>query len=334
MTKRIKLEDIAKELNTTKVTISKALRDHPDISDERKKEIKAKAEELGYIPNIAARNLSARKTNTIGVIVPVISNYFFANVIESIYKEAFKSNYEIILAVSQESRDIEKKHIESMLSMNVDSIIISVVENSDNIEILEKVKQLKVPTIFFDRTLKVEGFSKVTSDNRKGAYLATKQALGCGYKNIFHFGGKDNSNIALERYEGFKKAMSEYNINNIESLRIPVGYSQEEGYQAFKDLISKNNIPECIFTVTFPVALGIYNAAKEAGIDIPDQMDLVSFGTSEINEYLNPRISCIDPDPIELGKITFEIALKKIEGGADSVFKKKITPRYTKFDTC
>lgn len=334
MSKRIKLEDIAKELNTTKVTVSKALRDHPDISAERKKIIREKANELGYIPNLAARNLSARSTNTIGVIVPVISNYFFANVIEALYREAHENGYEIILAVSQENSEVEKKHIETMLSMRVDCIVISVVENSQNHQAINNARNLNVPILFFDRTLKVDDTSSVTSDNITGAYLATKKALESGHKNILHFGGKDNSNIDVERFSGFKKAMREYNFKDIDKHRIRVGYSELEGKNAFQKLIDNGKIPDCIFAVTFPVALGIYKAANKSGLKITKDFDLICFGHSDINEYLCPSITCVDHDPSEFGAAVFETALIKIRDEDNTVIMKKVSPKLLEFDTC
>ena len=136
---QITLSDIASALNVTKVTVSKALRDHPDISKDKTELIKKTAAKMGYYPNIAARNLSSHKTNTIGVIIPVIANNFFASVVESIYEITFESDYEIILAVSQENSARERKHIETMLSMRVDGIILSLVEHSQNIDLFRKI---------------------------------------------------------------------------------------------------------------------------------------------------------------------------------------------------
>ena len=135
--KHITLEDIAKRLNVSSVTVSKALRGHPDISKETTKQVKKIASELGYSPNFMARNLSARKSNTIGVVVPKIAHHFFSSIIEHIYNYAFVNNYEIILTVSQEDCDRERKHLQTLMSMRVDGIIISIAQNTTDFENLK-----------------------------------------------------------------------------------------------------------------------------------------------------------------------------------------------------
>ena len=147
----IKLEDLAKKLKVSKVTISKALRDHPDISAATTARVKELADKLGYMPNAMAKNLSARKSNNIGLVVPKIAHFFFASVIESIYNTAFENNYEIVLTVSQEKFERERKHILSLLSMRVDGLLISVTQETKDVSIFERVIHSGVPLVFIDR---------------------------------------------------------------------------------------------------------------------------------------------------------------------------------------
>ena len=166
----ITLDDIAKRLNVSKVTVSKALRGHPDISKETTQLVKKVAEELGYTPNYMARNLSSRHSNTIGVVIPKIAHFFFSAVIESIYDAAFYNNYEIILTVSQESEDRQTKHIESLLAMRVDGLIISITQQTRDLSIFEKVKRQGIPLTFIDRILDIPNTSSVTVDDRGGRF--------------------------------------------------------------------------------------------------------------------------------------------------------------------
>ncbi len=318
---QITLSDIAKKLNVSTVTVSKALRNHPDISIKRADEIKKAAKELGYIPNFAARNLSAKKTNTIGVIVPVIANSFFANYVEAIYECAFKKNYDIILAVSNEDTQKERKHLETMLSMRVDGIIISVAEHSRNIDLFKKIKALKIPILFFDRTISGTGFSSVTLANKAGAFDAVEKAIENGYKKIGHIGGWQNSNIGKERYFGFKQALKKHKVKLNSDWITFTGFGKEHGYNAFMELYKKNNLPEFIFAVTFPVALGIMEAAKEVKVKIPKELDIVCFGDSNINEYLKPSISCISHDTNEFASEAFRLIIEQME--SINTFKEK-----------
>ena len=140
--RQITLNDIAAKLNVSAVTISKALRGHPDISKETTKLVKKVAAELGYSPNFMARNLSSRKSNTIGVVIPKIAHHFFSSIIEHIYNYAFEHNYEIILTVSQENAAREQKHIETLISMRVDGIIISITQETNDLDIFHLIKSM------------------------------------------------------------------------------------------------------------------------------------------------------------------------------------------------
>ena len=324
---QITLQDIAAKLNVTKVTVSKALRDHPDISESTMKIIKKTADKMGYIPNFAARNLSAKKTSTIGVIVPVIASSFFAQIIDSIYNCAFNSDYDIILAVSQEDTAKERKHLETMLAMRVDGIIISVCEHTQNIDTFSKIKTLGLPIVFFDRTIDDDRFSSVTINNIKGAFTAVEKAIESGYKNIGHIGGWQNINIGRDRYIGFKEALRKHKIplnNNNVSFG---GFGEEYGYNRFMELFNNNNLPEILFTVTFPVALGVFNAAKEVGLKIPNDIDIIAFGHSSINRFIKPKLSYVDLQTNNIGVEAFELIMEHIRSG------KKFMPKNIKIDT-
>ena len=270
MSPQITLKDIADKLKVSKVTVSKALRDHPDISEETKRQIKETAQNMGYKPNYMARNLSTGKSNTIGLVVPKIAHHFFATAIETIYSKAFENGYEIMMTVSQEDANQEITHINTLLSMRVDGLLVSVTEKTKDLEIFNLVKQKKVPLIFFDRVIKGMGFSTVTTDDRDGAYTAVNHAINSGYTKIAHLAGYKYTNIGRERYAGFSDAMNEHKIDINNDWVIEGGFGEEDGYRGFLKLFRSNKIPEVIFTVTFPVAMGVYTAVEELGLKIPD----------------------------------------------------------------
>ena len=311
-TKNITLKEIAEKIGVSKVTVSKALRDHPDISKARIKEVKEISSKLGYIPNFAARNLSAKKTRTIGVVVPTITNTFFSKYIESIYNCAFEKNYDIILAVSQENSKKEMKHLETMLSMNVDGIIISIVEHSENKVIFDRISSSEIPLVFFDRIIKNANFSSVVLANKNGSYELVEMAIKKGYKKIGHFGGWQDSNIGKERYLGYKNALKKNKIALNEEWVIISGFEKNHGHNSFMKLYQNNNLPEIIFAVTFPVALGILEAATNVGVKIPEDLDIICFGDSELNNYIKPKISCVIHDTDKFAKETFNLILKQI----------------------
>ena len=312
---QITLDDIAEKMKVSKVTVSKALRGHPDISHETAKKIKKLARELGYHPNYMARNLSSRRSNTIGVVIPKIAHFFFSSVIEAIYDAAFESNYEIIMTVSQENAERELKHIHSLLSMRVDGLIISVSEKTKDYSIFQTVKDMGIPITFMDRVVDVEGFNTVVADDRGGAFAATEQAISIGYRKIGHLAGYQHINIGKERYLGFESAMKKHGVPIRKEWVVQGGFGESDGYAGFMKLYETGSLPDFIFTVTFPVALGMYRAAGELGLKIPDDIDLIGFGNSGLNQFLSPPMSYVEQPTTDLGRKAVQLTLENIKHG-------------------
>ena len=267
---------------------------------------------MGYSPNLIARNLSARKTNTIGVVVPKVAHYFFGSIIEHIYNIAFEKGYEIILTVSQENAELEKKQIQTLLSMKVDGIIISISRETSDYEIFNLVKRRGVPIVFIDRVPEMKNVNTVAVDDYAGAYKAVKHAISLGYKKIAHFAGRQNVNIGHERSRGFYDAMKDSNIKVNPDWVIEGGFDENSGYTAFLKLHEAGNLPDFIFAVTYPVALGIYRAASELGINIPYDLDVLCFGNAETQTFLKPALSCIDQPTDLLAQKAMDLLLANI----------------------
>lgn len=315
----VTLSDIAKKLNVSTVTVSKALRGHPDISPKTTKSIKRVAEELGYTPNLVARNLSARKSNTIGVVVPKIAHFFFGSIIEHIYDIAFEHNYEIILTVSQENAVREKKHIQTLLSMKVDGIIISITQETKDFEIFETVNKRGVPIVFMDRIPELKNINTVTVDDYGGSYQAVEHLIKIGYTKIGHFSGYTNINIGRMRCQGFYDAMKDNGFEVNPDWVIEGGFGEHYGYTAFMKLYNENNLPEVIFTVTYPVALGVYMAAAEVGFKIPYDIDLICFGNARMQNLLAPPLSCVDQPTDKIAEKSMELLINNINDTEESV---------------
>ncbi len=315
--KPIKLSDIAEKLNVSTVTVSKALRGHPDISQKTTKLIKETAEKIGYTPNFMARNLSSRKSNTIGVIVPKIAHFFFGAIIESIYDIAFRNNYEIILTVSQENEKREKKHIQTLLSMKVDGIIISISQETKDYSIFDAVKARGVPIVFMDRIPAIPDVDTVSVNDRLGAFMAIEHLIKLGHTRIGHFAGYSEINIGKERYLGFEDAMNKYNIPINPDWICHGGFGEKAGYDSFIKLYQKNSLPDVIFTVTYPVALGIYMAASELGLKIPDDIDVICFGNAKVMKFFAPPLSCVDQPTELIAEKSMKLLLNKINNPDD-----------------
>ena len=308
-----KISDIAKKLKVSNVTVSKALRGHPDISVETARKIKKLAVEIGYVPNLMARNLSARHSNTIGLVVPKIAHFFFSTVIEAIYDAAFENQYEIILTVSQENAEREARHIQTLLSMRVDGIIISVSQQTEDTKIFETIIKRGVPLTFMDRVLPIKGSNTICADDRGGAFAATEQAIKVGYRKLAHIGGPLHTNIGKSRLAGFKDAHKQYGLRMDPNYVIHGGFSEEEGYRAFMKWYGTGHLPEFIFAVSYPVALGVYSAAKELGLVIPRDFDIIAYGSGALNKFLSPQMSYVEQPTNTLGRVAVELTLENIK---------------------
>lgn len=309
---QITLNDIAKQLNVSRVTVSKALRDHPDISSETKAKIKKLADQLGYTPNIMARSLSSQRSNIVGLVVPKISDYFYPTIIKSIYDKMYINQYEVLLTVSYEDPEREIQHLESLMSMRVDGLLISISENTNDTGIFEKVKRMGIPTVLFDRVIEGIGMSTVKIDDRRAAYDAVQHAIEKGYTQIANLACFSRIAVGRDRLEGFKDAMNEHRINIEDEWVIEGGFSKEYGYDGFMKIYQSGKLPEIIFTAGFSVALGVYTAAAEVGIKIPEDIDLIFIGDGEVNPFASRSLSHMILPVENMGEKVVEVLLDEI----------------------
>jgi len=310
----VTLDDIAKRLHVSRVTVSKALRGHPDISEDTVKRVRKVVDELGYSPNIIARSLSSRRSNMIGLVVPKIAHFFFGSVIEGVYNRAFENNYETILTVSQENAERERKHLQTLISMRVDGIIISISQETRDPDLFKWIQKMGVPTLFLDRRPEpsLPGFNSVVVDDKGGAFKAVEQAIKVGYRKIACIGGNTHINIGKHRLAGFESAMKEHGIPIRKEWIITGGFGKNIGYDGFMRFQSSGRLPEFIFAMTYPVALGVYEAAKELGLRIPEDIDLICFGDSDVSRVISPALSCVAQPSYELGSKAVEVMLKTL----------------------
>ena len=318
----INQSEIAKKLNVSRATVSKALKDADDISVEMKKRVWDMAEKLNYIPHYHAKRLHSQKTNTIGVVVPDISNSFFSFVMDGIMDVAGQSGYHIILTVSREKADSEKDNLLTLLSMRVDGILLAVSEETKDTEIFQKIKRSNIPLVFFDRTINYMGFSSIGIDDRLAARKLIDFVLRCGYKQIGYLGGSLLTDIGRNRREGYFDALKNSQIPVHEEWIVEGGFTRADGYRGFMKIYQTGTLPEVIFAVNDQNALGAYDAMKELGISFPERVGIVAFGHHEFASIITPSLTIINVSPYDLGKKSMEIMLQRISG--EDVSDKKI----------
>lgn len=313
-TRQITQQDIADSLNVSRITVSKALRNHPDISAEMKEKVKLAVEELGYSPNLIAKQLTLRKTFTLGIVIPDLENSFFAYLVDSIIDAAAERNYHIILTVSREKEEHERNNIQNLTGMRVDGLLVCVSQKTLDYKIFEHVRKMKIPLVFFDRAIKGLGFSHVAFEDRIGALRAMNELISKGYSSIAHFAGYSATSIGKERCEGYREALVNNGIPVNEDWIIEGGYEIEDGIRAFEKLRETGKLPQIILAVNDRVALGAYKAIRKTGLRIPDDIGIMGYGFSETAHLFSPTLSIINQDPRKMGRIAVDLLINEIQG--------------------
>ena len=314
MRKKISQKDIADSLNISRVTVTKALQDNPEISKETIRRVKQKALEVGYIPDFIGRSLSSKRTLTIGVVIPKIAHSFFSYSIEKMYEAAHERGYNIIPMVSFEDREKEMENIRKLLSMRADGIILDIAQNTTDNSSFELAMKVGCKVIFFDRCPYNFTGGSVVTDDREGAYKLTRLLISKGYQKIFYLSGPIYLNICDERKKGYEQAMNE---NQMLCRLMNVDMNRESGYHAVMRMAKSNEMPDAIFAINDPVAMGIYDAAGELGLRIPQDIAVAGFGDIDASSMLQPPMTSVRPPIEEMAKASVEVLINMIENDLD-----------------
>lgn len=324
--KRVTLRDIAEELNLTKVSISKALRDHPDISSETKKRVREMARKMGYAPNRLARSLTLDRTGTLGVIVPKLAHTFFADVLAGVNQVASNNDYELVLCVSNETAKYEEQHLRTLFSMQVDGLLVSVSEKTSDPEPFLALQKQGVPIVFFDRHVEGIEASRVTVDDYGGAYQATQYAVEHDGDCIAHVAGYSHINIGRTRRKGYEDALQEHGVPVQEEWVVEGGFAEKDGYYGFKELLNRDVVPDAVFAVTFPVALGITDAMRTVAPELQEKIQIYSFGQHGLNRFFKyPHVSVYQP--------AYELGVKATSLMMEEINSPDLAPRHVELPT-
>ncbi len=325
---KVSQKDIAESLHISRVTVTKALQEHPEIARDTIRKVKERALEMGYIPDFIGRSLSSKRTFTLGLVVPKIAHSFFSQAIEHMYEAARLKGYNIIPTVSFEDSMRELDNIRTLLSMRVDGIILDIAQDSLDNSSYELALKAGCKVLFFDRCPGTFAGSAVLNDDRDAVYGLTRMLLAKGYRNIYHFAGPTHLNISQERKRGYEDAMQE---EEIASHVFGVDLKRESGTRALKALADKGELPEAIIAVNDPVAHGIYDAAKELGIGIPGDLAVAGVGDVDTSALLHPPMTSIKPPLEQMALASVETLIQMIEGDTDEgerqVFASQIVER-------
>lgn len=321
---QVTIKDIAKKLNISPSTVSRALRDHPDISTQTKKRVNSLAEELDYQPDSIAQSLKKRRTNLIGVIVPEIKHNFFSAAISGIEEVAYRAGYAIIVSQSNESYDRECVNVRALISNRVAGLLISIsqtTEISDHFKLLERQG---IPFVFFDRVCEDIEASKVVVDDFHGAFKAVEHLINSGYKRIAHIAGPKHLSISQCRLNGYLSALNKYKIQYNENYVVHGGLNEEDGIKGFQKLLKLDKLPDALFAVNDPVAIGAFEKIKEHGLKIPGDIALVGFSNNPITALIEPPLTTVSQPAYEVGKRAAKLLMEQIKSGENFIPRKEV----------
>ena len=316
--KEVTLKQIAENLGISITTVSKALKNYPDVSKKTKALVKKEAKKLHYKPNVFAVNLRTRRSKTVGLIIPEVVHHFFSSVVNGIIEQAEKKGYLVIILQSNESYKLEKKQIELLISKRVDGIMISLASTTTDISHLQRVKDLEIPLVMFDKISKLINCSKIIINDRGAAYAATKHLIDSGCKKIAHFRGALLPQNSIDRFLGYKKALEDHGIPFDSSLVYRCDrVDYENGITAAKQLLEDHDDVDGIFTITDLVAIGAISVFNERGIRVPEDISIMGFSNWFISSAITPSLSTIDQPGYEMGKTTFKTLHSEMKAKRD-----------------
>lgn len=318
------IHDIAKKLNITASTVSRALKDHPRISEETKKAVQKAAIKLNYQANHIAAALRSGKSNTLGIIVPTADRSFFASVIRGVEEIANKAGYNVMICQTYDSYQKEIDSIEALLKARVDGIIVSHGKETEDFGHFIKVKEKGIPLILFDRSNDELGVSQVVIDDYLGAYKSVEHLIEQGCKRIAHFASTRKISIFKERLRGYREALQNHNIKFDQALVIESNLQLEDGRNSMLQLLKLKARPDGIFSSSALGAVGALQVLKEKSIKVPDEVAIVAFSNEVFTSFTDPPLSAVDQHSMRMGNSAAEVFLEQI-GAKDKLFIPRTT---------
>ncbi len=324
---QVTIKDIAKVLGISVSTVSRALKDHPDISEETRKQVKELARKLNYEPNALALSLRRNKSNTIGIIIPEIVHHFFSSVISGIEDVAYDSGYNVIVCQSNETYEREVINAQALLSNRVDGVLISISKTTLDFDHFRNFTNQGIPMVFFDRVCPELNTDRVITNDEGGAFIATEHLINIGCKKIAHFAAPQNLLIGQGRLAGYLRALKQYKYNYDPNLVLHCD-TMEQAEEKTIDFLNRFPDVEGIFAVNDSTAIGAIKMIHKMGKRIPQDVAVIGFGDGPNALIVSPTLSTVEQKGYEIGAEAVKLLINKIENETptDSFQTKVITP--------
>lgn len=309
---QITIKDIARLLNVSPSTVSRALKGNPEIGQETRMKVQEMAKRLNYQPNKAALSLLQARTKTIGVIVPNLGYNFFALALQGIEEEASSRGYTVIACQSLESEEKEIRNVNDMKRSGVDGVLISLAQHSRQTNHLLDL-QSHMPLVMFDRVSDEIRSSKIFVNNIAGAFSAVEHLIKAGCKRIAYLAGPKELLISSRRKDGYNMALYRHKRKVEEALIVHCDFNAKSAERAAMRLLKSKDRPDGIFAVSDRVAIGVMEAARKLGISMPDELSVVGFNDEPVASLIHPTLSSVRQPVLEMGKMSAQLLIDQIE---------------------
>jgi DNA-binding LacI/PurR family transcriptional regulator len=315
---QVTIIDIARELNLSKSTVSRALRGHPDINVQTKKAVLELAGQLDYQPNLLASSLVRSRSNTIGIIVPEFINQFFPAVIMGAQEVLEAAGYHVMICHSNESYLTEVANTRVLFASRVDGLLVSLTRETANTEHFENLQRKGVPLVFFNRVCEGMNVSKVMVDDYQGAYVAVEHLIAGGRKRIAHLAGPPALLISRNRLNGYLDALRAHNLPADPELIIHYDLTKEKARIYVKHLLDLSPPPDALFAINDPTAIEAIRVIKARGLRIPEDISVVGFSNDPSSELIEPGLTTVEQPVHQIGQVAAQLLLAQLESGSEA----------------
>ena len=315
----VTIKDIARTLEISISTVSRALKDHPDISPATKNMVKAFAEKVHYRPNALALSLRQSKTFTIGVIIPEIVHHFFSSVISGIEEIAYASGYKVIICQSNESEEREKIVLQALVDSRVDGVMVSLSKNTLDYSHFKSVLEDELPVVFFDRICSDLSTDRVVADDFEGARIATNHLLNISRDRILHLAGPQNLLIGTNRKEGYIQALKQRSVEVNPDFILPCD-SREMTLELADKILALAPHINGVFAVNDTTAITVMQILQKNGYKIPQDIAVVGFGDGPNADIAYPSLTTVEQKGYEIGREACRLLLYRLANADKSDF--------------
>lgn len=308
------MKDIARELGVSVVTVSKALRNHDDISEETRARVLQRMRDLNYRPNLAARALVTGRSYIVGFVVPGFLHSFFAEVAKGMTNVLRKQGYGLVIATSEEDPELERQEMEQLLARRVDALIVATTQDDDGS--FRRTEEQNVPYVLIDRRVESLDANFVGVDDRLVGAMATEHLIHAGCKRIACIHATRLS-ASLDRLEGYRRTLEKHGMPvNPELIKAHDDYgdaTDDAAYASMKELMAMSERPDAVYSFNDPIALSAMKAVLDAGLRIPEDIAFIGTGNIRHGDFLRVPLSTIDQNSVGIGERAAKLALSLIE---------------------